>query len=149
MATTTTQENIAVARRLLEGTFGEGKLELVDELCADGYVDHDPILGEHDRDSVKDSVAGYREAFPDLTLTVEDAFGVDDRVVVRWKAEGTFENEFMGQQPTGEKGEPVYGIGIDRFEDGKVAESWTQWDTLRFMRNIGAMPDAAAAPAAA
>ena len=62
---------------------------------------------------------------------------------MRWKAEGTFENEFMGQQPTGEKGEPVYGIGIDRFEDGKVAESWTQWDTLRFMRNIGAMPETA------
>jgi hypothetical protein len=55
----------------------------------------------------------------------------------------SFENEFMGQQPTGQKGEPVYGIGIDRFEDGKVAESWSQWDTLRFMRNIGAMPEPA------
>ena len=46
----------------------------------------------------------------------------------------------MGQEPTGEKGEPVAGIGIDRFEEGKVAESWTQWDTQRFLRNIGAMP---------
>ena len=144
----TTQENIAVARRLLEETFGEGKLELIDELCVDGYVDHDPILGDHGRESVKDTVAGYREAFPDLTFTVEDAFATDDKVVVRWKAEGTFENEFMGQQPTGEKGEPVNGIGIDRFEDGKVAESWSQWDTLRFMRNIGAMPEAAKVPSA-
>ena len=142
----TTQENIGVARRLLEETFGEGKLELIDELCVDGYVDHDPILGDHGRESVKDTVAGYREAFPDLTFTVEDAFGADDKVVVRWKAEGTFENEFMGQQPTGQKGEPVYGIGIDRFENGKVAESWTQWDTLRFMRNIGAMPESTEVP---
>ena len=136
---TTTHENIAVARRLLEETFGEGKLELIDELCVDG---------DRGRDSVKDTVAGYREAFPDLTFTVEDAFGADDRVVVRWKAEGTFENGFMGQQPTGKKGDPVYGIGIDRFEDGKVAESWTQWDTQRFMRTIGAMPEAAEVPAA-
>ena len=67
------------------------------------------MLGDPGRDSVKDTVAGYREAFPDLTLTVEDAFGVDDKVVVRWKAEGTFENEFMGQQPTGEKGDPSRG----------------------------------------
>ena len=146
---TTTQENIGVSRRLLEETFGEGKLELIDELCADGYVDHDPIMGDHGRESVKDTVAGYRKAFPDLKMTVEDSFAADDRVVIRWKAEGTFENEFMGQQPTGEKGEPVYGIGIDRFEDGKVAESWTQWDTLRFMRNIGAMPDAVEVPSAA
>jgi predicted ester cyclase len=145
---TTTHENIAVARRLLEETFGNGNLDLIDELCVQGYVDHDPIQGDHDRDSVKETVAGYRAAFPDLAFKVEDAFGADDRVVVRWKAEGTFENEFMGQQPTGEKGEPVYGIAIDRFEDGKVAESWTQWDTLRFMRNIGAMPDEAAVASA-
>ena len=66
-------------------------------------------------------------------------------MVIRWRAEGTFENEFLGQQPTGKKGEPVEGIGIDRFEGGRVAESWGQWDTLRFMRNIGAVPDAAEA----
>jgi predicted ester cyclase len=142
MATTTT-ENIGVSRRLLEETFGAGKLDTIDELCIEGYVDHDPILGDHGRESVKDAVAGYRGAFPDLTFTVQDSLGADDKVVVRWKAEGTFENEFMGQQPTGEKGEPVYGISINRFEDGKVAESWTQWDTLRFMRNIGAMPEPA------
>jgi predicted ester cyclase len=141
MATTT--ENIGVARRLLEETFGAGKLDLIDELCVEGYVDHDPILGDHGRESVKDSIAGYREAFPDLTFTVQDSLGADDKVVVRWTAQGTFENEFMGQQPTGEKGDPIYGISIDRFEDGKVAESWTQWDTLRFMRNIGAMPEPA------
>ena len=145
---TTTKENVAVARRLLEETFGAGRLELIDELCVDTYVDHDPLQGDHDRDSVKDSIAAYREAFPDLAFTVEDAFGADDRVAVRWSAEGTFENEFMGQQPTGKKSEPVYGISINRFEDGKVAESWTQWDTLRFMRNIGAMPDATEVPSA-
>ena len=145
---TTTQENVAVARRLLEETFGAGRLELIGELCVDTYVDHDPLQGDHDRDSVKDSIAAYREAFPDLAFTVEDAFGADDRVAVRWSAVGTFENEFMGQQPTGKKSEPVYGISINRFEDGKVAESWTQWDTLRFMRNIGAMPDATEVPSA-
>ena len=142
MATTTT-ENIGVSRRLLEETFGDGKVDLIDELCVEGYVDHDPILGDNGRESVKETIAGYREAFPDLSFTVQDSFGADDRVVARWKAEGTFENEFMGQQPTGEMGEPVEGIGIDRYEDGKVAESWGQWNTMRFMRNIGALPEVA------
>jgi predicted ester cyclase len=142
----TTAENVSVSRRLIEETFGAGNLDLVDQLCTDAYVDHDPILGEQDRESVKRTIAGYREAFPDLSFTIEDALAVDDKVVLRWKGEGTFENEYMGQAPTGEKGEPVYGIGIDRFEDGKVAESWTQWDTLRFMRNIGVVPEAAQVP---
>ena len=100
------------------------------------------------RDGVKDTVASYREAFPDLTFTVKDTFAADDKVVIRWKAEGTFENELMGQQPTGEKGDPVHGITIDQFDDdGKIAESWTQWDTLTFMRDIGAIPEGAAASA--
>jgi steroid delta-isomerase-like uncharacterized protein len=144
----TTHENLAASRRLLEESFGNGKLDVIDELCADEYVDHDPIMGDRGRDGVRDTVAGYRAAFPDLTFEVEDAVAADDKVVLRWKAHGTFENEFMGQQPTGEKGEPVCGITINRLEDGKVAESWTHWDTLRFMRNIGAMPEAAEVPAA-
>jgi hypothetical protein len=29
--------------------------------------------------------------------------------------------------------------------EGKIAESWSQWDTLRFLRNIGAIPEGVAA----
>jgi predicted ester cyclase len=139
----TTQENIAVARQLLEDTFGAGKLDVIDQYCTEGYVDHDPILGDRGREGAKQSIAAYREAFPDLTMTVDDVFGYEDKVVVRWTGNGTFENEIMGQSPTGQKGEPVHGISIDLFHDGKVTESYTQWDTLRFMRNIGAVPEPA------
>jgi steroid delta-isomerase-like uncharacterized protein len=139
-------DNIAAARRILEEAFSEGRLEVVDELCAENFVDHDPVLGDGDREAAKERIAGYRDAFPDLSFTVEDIFEADDKVVMRWTGRGTFENEFMGQQPTGEQGDPVTGISIDRFEDGKIAESWVQWDALTFMRNIGAVPEAAAAP---
>ena len=141
----TTQENIAVSRRLIEDAFGKGDLPVIDEVCTETYVDHDPLLGDRGREDVKQTIAGYREAFPDLAFTIKDVIAADDKVVVRWRAEGTFENGFMGQEPTHEKGEPVEGIGIDRFEDGRVAESWGQWDTTRFMRNIGAVPEAAEA----
>jgi predicted ester cyclase len=149
MATTATQENIAASRRVLSEAFGEGNLDVVDEVCLGGYVDHDPLLGDQDREGVKRAIASYRAAFPDLAFTVEDAFAADDKVVLRWSAEGTFENEFMGRSPTGERGEPVAGIGIDRYEGDKIAESWGQWDTLRFMRNIGAMADPAQVTSAA
>ena len=132
-----------MSRALIEDAFAKGHLDLIDELCTEHYVDHDPLQGDRGRDDVKQTIASYREAFPDLAFSIKDVVAADDKVVVRWRAEGTFENAFMGQEPTGEKGEPVEGIGIDRFEDGKVAESWTQWDTARFMRNIGAVPDAA------
>jgi steroid delta-isomerase-like uncharacterized protein len=140
------QANIETSRRLIEEAFSNGRLELLDELCADAFVSHDPIAGDQDIEGVKQSLSGYREAFPDLTFTIDDIFAADDKVVMRWTGVGTFQSEFLGLQPTGEKGDPVTGMSIDRYdEDGKLAETWGQWDTLTFMRDIGAIPEAAAA----
>jgi steroid delta-isomerase-like uncharacterized protein len=139
-------ENINTVQRLFDEAWGQGKLELIDEFCADGFIDHDPLLGEADRAALKARITTYRAAFPDLQFTIEEIFAAGDRVVARWSAEGTFENELMGLAPTGEKGNPVGGIAIDRFEDGKLVEAWTQWDTLRFMKDLGAVPEQAAAP---
>jgi steroid delta-isomerase-like uncharacterized protein len=141
------EENIAASRRVLDEAFTEGNIDVIDEVCAEGYVNHDPIMGDQSADDAKETIRSYREAFPDLTLTVDDIFDAGDKVVTRWTGIGTFENEFMGQPPTGEKGDPVQGIGVDRFEGGKIVESWGQWDTLGFMRNIGAIPDTASAAA--
>lgn len=137
------EENIAASRRIVEEGFGAGNLDVVDEICTEDFVGHDPVSGDEGREALKQSMTGYRQAFPDLTLTVEDAFAAGDKVVVRWRAVGTFENEFMGQQPTGERGDPVEGISIDRFEDGRIAETWVQWDVMTFMRNLGALPEGA------
>jgi steroid delta-isomerase-like uncharacterized protein len=140
------RENIEASRRFIEEPFNEGNLDAIDELCSDDYVGHDPLAGDTDREAGKQTVAGYREAFPDIHVTIDEIFAAGDRVVVQWTAQGTFQNPMMGLQPTGEKGAPIHGIGIDRFEDGKIVESWGQWDTLQFMRDIGAIPaDAAVA----
>jgi steroid delta-isomerase-like uncharacterized protein len=140
------QANIETSRRLIEEGFSEGRLELLDELCADGFISHDPIAGDQDVEGVKQSISGYREAFPDLSFTIDEIFAADDKVVMRWTGVGTFENAFMGLEPTGEKGDPVRGMSIDRYdEDGKLAETWGQWDTLTLMRDIGAVPQATGA----
>jgi predicted ester cyclase len=138
-------ENIASSRRFIEEAFNQGNLEVIDEIVAPGFVDHDPMLGDQDAEGAKQSIAGYRAAFPDLHCTIEDIVDAGDKVIYRWSAQGTFENEIMGLQPTHEKGDPVKGITIDRYEGDKCAESWSQWDTLTFMRDIGAVPEAAAA----
>jgi predicted ester cyclase len=139
------QENIATSRRFIEEAFNQGNLDVIDELSGDGFVDHDPMMGDQDAEGTKQSIAGYRQAFPDLHCTIEDIVDAGDKVIYRWSANGTFENEMMGLQPTHEKGDPVKGITIDRYEGDKCVESWSQWDTLTFMRDLGAIPEAAAA----
>jgi|SRR5680860_348618 len=138
------EETIAVSQRIIKEGFSEGNLDLVDELCAEDFVGHDPLTGDQDREAAKQSMAEYRRAFPDLSFTIGDAFAAGDKVATRWTAQGTFENELMGRQPTGERGQPIEGITIDRFEDGLIVESWTQWDTVQFLRDIGAVPEGAA-----
>jgi steroid delta-isomerase-like uncharacterized protein len=141
------EENAAASRRVLEEAFNKGNLDVIDEVCAENFVSHDPVAGDAGREESKRQIAGYREAFPDLSFTIEDVIDAGDKVVMRWTGRGTFEKEFMGLQPTGESGDPVEGISIDRFEGGKIVESWVQWDALTLMRNIGAIADQAAAPA--
>jgi steroid delta-isomerase-like uncharacterized protein len=141
------QENIAASQRLIEEAFNQGNLDVIDELVTDDFVDHDALMGDQDVAGAKQSIAGYREAFPDIRIEIEDVFAAGDKVVYRWTGNGTFENELMGLQPTHERGDPVRGVTIDRFEGDKVAESWTHFDTLTLMRNVGAVPTEAGAPA--
>jgi steroid delta-isomerase-like uncharacterized protein len=144
------QANIEASRRVIEEGFGEGRTEVLDELCAEGFVDHDPIQGDQGVEGVKQRITEYKAAFPDLSFTIHDIFATGDKVVIRWSGHGTFENEFLGQQPTQEKGDPIHGIGIDRFdENGKIVEAWAQWDVLTFMRTIGMVPEPVEAPAGA
>jgi steroid delta-isomerase-like uncharacterized protein len=135
------EANAQVSRRLLEEAFGQGRVELVDEHVAADAVDHDPANPEDVRGpaGLKEQILMYRAAFPDLQFTVEDIIDQDDRVVIRWSSRGTHQGELMGLAPTG-KIVTVTGISIDRFADGKVAESWTNWDVLGLMRQLGAAP---------
>jgi predicted ester cyclase len=50
----------------------------------------------------------------------------------------------MGMSPTGKTLE-ITGISIDRFDtDGKLVETWDQWDNAGFMTQLGLSPEAVA-----
>jgi serine phosphatase RsbU (regulator of sigma subunit) len=54
-------------------------------------------------------------------------------VATRWTIRGTHQGEFRGMAPTGKEME-IRGIGIFRFSEGKVVESWDSYDQLDLMR---------------
>lgn len=133
--------NKALARRLVEEAFNEGRLDVTEELVASGYVGHDPSLPEEVRGpaGVKEVIAGYRAAFPDIQVTIEDQIAEGDLVVTRWRATGTHQGELMGMPATGKQA-TVTGITIDLIADGRIVESWDNWDTLGLMQQLGAIP---------
>jgi predicted ester cyclase len=89
---------------------------------------------------MKQEIAWFRNAVPDLTYTVVDQVAEGDKVVTRYTASGTHQGEFFGVAPTGNRIE-MSGIQVDRFdESGKLVEEWAQYDLLGAMRQMGAVP---------
>ena len=132
------------SRRLIEECFNRGDLAAAEELIAPEAVNHDPaepahMRGLHGPEGYKRLVQMYRAAFPDVHFTVDDAIAAGDKVVLRWHSEGTHRGKLEGLAPTGVRGS-VTGISIDHWKDGKIVESWSEWDNLGLARQLGAAP---------
>ena len=136
------QDNKVVFRRYVEEVGNEGNLDLADEIF-DRYLAHQPdgSMLERGPEDVKRFMGEFRGGFPDFHSTIEDMVAEGDKVVTRWTIRGTHQGEFRGIAPTG-KQITVTGIGIFRFSpEGKVVESWDNFDQLGMMRQLGALPE--------
>jgi steroid delta-isomerase-like uncharacterized protein len=135
-------QNKSLARRAIDEVFNQGKLDVIPELTAANAIFHDPgvpggkFVGP---DGLKQFVQIYRTAFPDIHLTINDQIAEGDKVVTRWTGTGTHKGELMGIKPTG-KHSTVTGVTLERFEAGKVAESWFNYDMLGMLQQLGVVP---------
>jgi steroid delta-isomerase-like uncharacterized protein len=135
------EQNIAVSRRFYEA-WNARDYDAFDDVIAPDAQDHDSqnLFGdERGPDVAKKSAAMYEEAFSDGKFTIEAQLSDGDSVITRWTATGTNDGELMGMPATG-KSVSISGITIDRIEGGKIAETWTNWDTLGMMQQLGAVP---------
>lgn len=132
-----TTENERIARRVPEDIATGGNLDLVEEVFAENAVEHGPF-GQVLRgpDAIADDIRRLRDAFPDLTVTVEDAVTEGDTVAFRATIRGTNRGRFMGQDPTNQSVQ-VQNTVFTRIEDGRIAERWVQPDTLGLLRQLG------------
>ena len=48
--------NIDASRRAIEEAFGQGKVEVLDEICAADWIGHDPISGDQDLAATKETI---------------------------------------------------------------------------------------------
>ena len=139
------ENNKAVVRRLLEEVWNKGNLSLVDELFTPNFEFHDastPDLGRGP-ESEKKRVTLYRNAFPDLRITIEDMIAEGETVVTRWSCRGTHKGDLSGIAPTG-KPITISGITVSRFANGKIAQGYANWDALGMMQQLGIVPQLAA-----
>jgi steroid delta-isomerase-like uncharacterized protein len=136
------EENKALVRREEEELFSGGNLDAADEIYAADYVGHDPSNPEDVRglEAAKQAAADYRQAFPDLRVTVEDLKAEGDRVAAHLRFRGTHLGELNGIAPTGRRVDCT-GIVISRIEEGKIAEDWANFDDLGMMQQLRVIPE--------
>jgi len=81
--------NRLIGRRVLLELWGEGKLDVADELYSPDYIDHvakGPEPGElKGPEGIKQAVTLFRTAFPDLTYTVHEVIAERDLVMTRFR----------------------------------------------------------------
>jgi steroid delta-isomerase-like uncharacterized protein len=136
------EQNKTSVRRLFEEVWNKGHMPVADELFAPTYTHHDSSTSDVGRgpESEKKRATLYRNAFPDVRLTIEDITAEGETVVARWSCRGTHKGDLNGIAPTGKQFN-ITGVSIARFTNGKMIEGWVNWDALGLMQQLGVVPE--------
>ena len=81
------EENIVLMRRWFKEVWNEGRVQTIYDLMAENAIAVGQDQPGKELRGPRDFVTLFnriRGAFPDIKITIEDAFGADNSVVVRW-----------------------------------------------------------------
>lgn len=112
-----------------------------EDIFADNYINHQEpdVEGGVSTKDLKawiELVNDYHGSFSDSKVHVMQQIAEGDLVATRWEFTATHTGEFMGLAPTG-KEITWTGVQIDRYKDGKIVESWVDWDKFRLFEGLG------------
>jgi len=139
------EDDKALVRRTIEEAWTKGNLDQLDEIVDVSHVDH----GRHPEEvggpaGRRQQIAMYRTAFPDFQATVEEQIAEGDKVVTRWTFRGThlgaLQHPRLGTIPPTHKAVEFSGLTISHIVAGKIVDSWTIWDRLGLLQQLGVIP---------
>ena len=82
----------------------------------------------------------FRKAVPNLTVTIPNAYLVDDYVISELQFDGNFTGEFGDIKGDGR---PVSFKAVDIYQirNGQIVTNWHLEDNLTLLRSLGTLPD--------
>lgn len=138
------ESNKASSRRLYEEVFERGNFDVADEILAPDILSHagsePPRTGTA---GIKQQAALLRSAIPDLKSILQDQFSAEDRVCSRWLGTGTHTGQLnlpTGAVPPTGRSIAFSEIRIDRYEGGRIVESWFIPDRFGLWQQLGLIP---------
>jgi predicted ester cyclase len=136
------EDNKALCRRFFQEFWIQKNLAVADELLAANFVDYTPGSPPGlppGPEGHKQFGLLYFTAFPDIRATIEDMVAEGDKVVIRWKVQGTNTGSMFGM-PATNRSATFTGITINRIEGSRIAEQWVNFDALGMMQQLGVVP---------
>jgi steroid delta-isomerase-like uncharacterized protein len=139
------ETNVSLARRWFEEVWNRRRVEAIHELIGTGGVTHTEAGDFTDHEQFLEHI--YKPtiaAFPDLHVHIEDTVAQNNRVVVRWRAEGTHKGDGLGIPATNRR-VSFRGMTLIHFENDRMVEgydSYNQFGLLHVLQsgqNIGSV----------
>lgn len=133
-------DDAATYRRIPLEVFNDGRVELVEELLSEDFVEHAAPPGwPTSRDALTQFVSGIRAAFPDFRYEILGQWQDGDMHIGWLRASGTMSGDFMGMPASG-KSATWEETHIGRFAGGRLAEHWAVIDQLGMLTQLGFIP---------
>jgi steroid delta-isomerase-like uncharacterized protein len=133
-------DNATIIRHFADEVITQGKIESAAQYAWEDVVEQVPLPGQGPGlDGLKDILRAMRIGFPDIVFSILEQIAEGDKVASRFEWTGTHKGEFLGIPATG-RPVNVWGIVIDRLENGRIKETRIIMDTLGLMTQLGALP---------
>lgn len=125
-----------IVRRFVDEIVNRGDTTALQEIFHTDYVYRSPGEELRGLDGLAALLDGYRAAFPDLKMKIDDLLVGGDATVLAFTMTGTHRGELLGIPATG-RPVKVHGMVRSRFRDGKIAEEWEILDQLSLFEQLG------------
>ena len=120
--------------------YNKGNTEALYKIHADNHVYHaSGGLEITNKQAFIELDKLVRITFPDQQVFIEDLIAEGEMVAWREIFRATFKGAYQGIPPTGKKVE-LTAICIQRFDRGKIIESWVARDILDMLQQMGITP---------
>jgi predicted ester cyclase len=135
------EQILSKTRDFWERAFNGRDLDALDDLFADGYVNHAALPGTPPGpEGQVQLMQRLWTAFPDARFTIEHLALDGDTVICVGMMEGTHEGELLGQQPSGRRVQwrQCHLVKVDG--EGRALEHRAIRDDLGLFRQMGGAP---------
>ena len=129
-----------MVRRFVHEVITQGDIDSAAQFVWEDVVEQVPLPSQGPGlEGLKFILRTMRSAFPDLNFAIQEQIAEGDKVVSRFEWTGTHRHEFLGVPATGRQVR-VWGIVIDRLDEGRIKDTRIIMDTLALMTQLGVFP---------